>query len=120
MPKFLLDANLSRETEAFLQSLGYEAKTVAQFGLNYAKDAEIVKFAQKHGYIIVTLDIDFGEIYYFFSQPEIGIVILKLKDQTIESVNKAMRILSKAGIFKKRFQKSLIIFDGEKIRIRKK
>jgi len=81
MPKFLLNANLSRETKDFLKILGYEAETVAKFSLGKAKDQEIVKFAQKHGYIIITLDMDFGEIYYFASQPPIGIVILKLKNQ---------------------------------------
>jgi len=121
MPKFLLNANLSRETKDFLKILGYEAETVAKFSLGKAKDQEIVKFAQKHGYIIITLDMDFGEIYYFASQPPIGIVILKLKNQTIESVNNSLKTLHKIGVLeKKQFQKSLIIFNGKKVRVTKK
>ena len=119
--KFLLNGNLSWETKNFLEKLGYQAENIARFSLGRAKDFEIVQFAQKHKYIIITLDLDFGEIYYFSGQSKLAIIVLKLKDQTIESVNRNLEILlSTKSLSKKLLANSLVIFDGTKIRIRKK
>jgi len=71
MLKFLLNANISYETAKFLQSKGYEAKTVAQFGLGKAEDAKIVEKAIKEKRIIITFDLDFGEIFYFSTKEKI-------------------------------------------------
>jgi len=120
MLKFLLNGNISWETKEFLEKLGFRTEILAKFGLSHAKDFEIVKFAQKHKYIIITLDLDFGEIYYFINQPKLGTIVLKLRDQTVESVNRSLQILlSSKMLNKKILPNSLIIFDGQKIRIRK-
>ncbi|MDA2936458.1 DUF5615 family PIN-like protein [Patescibacteria group bacterium AH-259-L05] len=47
MLKFLLNANISHETADFLNSLGCDAKTVAQFDLRRADDITIVTKAIK-------------------------------------------------------------------------
>lgn len=121
MLKFLLNANISHETASFLNQIGYEAKTVAQFNLEESTDQEIVNFATKHKMIIVTLDLDFGEIFYFSSKSRLGIIILKLADQRVESVNKILiRLLDSKILNKKKFQTSLIIVDENKFRIRTK
>jgi hypothetical protein len=66
------------------------------------------------------LDLDFGEIYYFSSQPKVGIIVLKLKNQTVESVNQSLKILFDSKVMNKKTNRnSLIIFDGTKIRIMK-
>lgn len=121
MLKFLLNANISHETADFLNSLGYEAKTVAQFGLEKAEDTEIVKKAIKEKMIIVTLDLDFGEIFYFSTKEKIWIIVLKLRDQAVESVNKNLEWLLKTKILeKKEFQNTLMIVEEGRIRIRRK
>lgn len=121
MLKFLLNANLSWETAGFLKTLGYEAKTVAQFGLTQADDQTIVDFAIKKKLVIITLDLDFGEIYYFSASIRLGVIVLKLKDQTVESVNKNLeKLLATEVLDKRELAKSLIVFDGKKIRIRRK
>jgi len=118
-PKFLLDANLSSETKDYLISLDYQAYAVAEFNLSQAEDKEIFAFAQKKKLIIITLDLDFGQIYYFSSQASIGVIILKLSDQTIESVNKNLsRLLATKILEKRKLQKFLITMDEKKIRIR--
>ena len=121
MLKFLLNGNLSWETKEFLNRLGYQTETIAKFGLSRAQDFEIVQFAQKNKYTIITLDLDFGEIYYYHYPLKVGIIILKLKDQTIESVNRTLKILLDSKIIHKELLKySLIIFDGTKIRVRRR
>lgn len=83
MLKFLLDANISYKTADFLNSLGYDAKTVAYFHLQKAEDIEIAKKAIKEKRILITLDLDFGEIFYFSTKDKFSVIVLKLKTRLL-------------------------------------
>lgn len=121
MLKFLLDANLSWQSRDYLISLGYTAYTVKDFNLSLADDIEIAKFAKAKKLIIITLDLDFGQIFYFNSLGTMGIIILKLNSQTVESVNKNLKKMIDAKVFEMpKLQKSLVIVDEKKIRIKTK
>ncbi len=87
--KFLLDANISPETTRFLFKLGCDVKDLISENLYYLTDEEIYSFALREKRIIVTFDLDFGEIFHF-SRSKTGVVILRLENQTIESVNKVL------------------------------
>jgi len=121
MFRFLLNANISHETAEFLESLGYEAKTVAQFGLEKAEDLKIVEKAIKEKMILVTFDLDFGEIFYFSTKEKIWIIVLRIRDQTVESVNKTLnRLLQSKILEEKESQNTLMIIEEGRVRIRKK
>lgn len=60
--KFLADAGISPKALAFLNAAGHDAVHVRQIGLQRATDAEIVRRARQEGRIVLTLDLDFGEI----------------------------------------------------------
>lgn len=121
MLKFLLNANISYETADFLNSLGHDAKTVAQFDLEKAEDIEVVKKAIKERRIVITFDLDFGEIFYFSTKEKFWVIVLKLRDQTVESVNKTLNWLLETKILeKKEFQNTLMIVQEGRIRIRRK
>ncbi|EKE14548.1 MAG: hypothetical protein ACD_12C00436G0003 [uncultured bacterium] len=78
MIKFLLNANLSTLTKKFLQKkFDHDVKLVQDFGLGDASDEKIVALAIKEKRIIITLDLDFGEIYYFSSPKKLGIIKAK-------------------------------------------
>jgi predicted nuclease of predicted toxin-antitoxin system len=121
MPKFLLDENLSQETANFLNALGYDAKTVAHFRLAGAEDQKVADKAAATRRILITLDLDFGEMYYFGTSKKLGIVVLRLKDQTVESVNSVLKKLLNSQFLNKNVNRSaLFVVDEEKIRIRRK
>jgi len=121
MLRFLLNANISHETAEFLNSLGYDAKTAAHFGLEKAEDEEIFDKAVKEKRIIITFDLDFGEIFYFSKECSESVIILKLKNQTVESVNKNLEWLLKSKILqRKEIKKGLIIVEEGRIKIRRK
>ena len=64
MSKFLLDANISPETAEFLRTtLGLDAVALPREQLTL-KDPEIVALAKVQGRVIVTFDLDFGELYH--------------------------------------------------------
>lgn len=120
MLRFLLDANLSHETAKYLSTLGYEAKTVAHLHLERADDETIVEYAAEHGYILVTLDLDFGYLFRILSPHQVGIIILRLENQTVESVNSALhRLLTTGALDDVKNQKALIVVDEITIRIRR-
>ena len=121
MLKFFLDENLSHETAAFLRSLGYDTKTVAQFGLQGAEDAKIAEKAAQEKRILVTLDSDFGEIFYFATKKNLWIVVLKIRNQTVESVNSTLwRLLNTAILERKALHNTLLIVEEGKVRVRRK
>jgi len=121
MFRFLLNANISHETAKFLNLLGYDAKTVAAFNLENAEDIEIAKRAIKEKRILITLDLDFGEIYYFSIKEKFWVIVLKLRNQTVESVNKTLGWLLKTKILEKKgFQNTLMIVEEGRVRVRRK
>jgi len=121
MLRFLLDANLSYETADFLNSMGHDVKTAAHFGLEKEEDIEIAKRAMKEKRILVTLDQDFGEIFYFSTKKKFWVIVLKLRNQTVESVNGTLDWLLKTRILeKKEFQNTLMIIEEGRVRIRRK
>jgi len=91
MPKFLLNANLSPETAAALRNLGFDAFCLLEEGLGSVSDEEVVELAKKEGRVIITFDLDFGQLYHFREESKVGIIVLRLKDQTVESVNAVLK-----------------------------
>ncbi|MBI2025955.1 MAG: DUF5615 family PIN-like protein, partial [Candidatus Levybacteria bacterium] len=78
-------------------------------------DAEVVNLAKKR--VIITFDLDFGEIYYFSEKGKVGIIVLRLKDQTVESVNKVLDKFFQEEVEKIAIEKSLVVIDENRIRI---
>ncbi|HUW21218.1 MAG TPA: DUF5615 family PIN-like protein [Candidatus Bathyarchaeia archaeon] len=110
MIKFLLDANLSVETAQFLRDRKFNVKSLLEENLGQISDQEVAKIACKEGRIIITHDLDFGEIYHFKEEEKLGILILRLKDQTVEAVNKILgEFLKNKIIQKQKLDHSLII-----------
>ena len=119
MARFLLDANLSHATAEYLNILGYEALTVAHLHLAHADDETIVEYARVNEYILVTLDLDFGYLFRILSPHEVGIIILRLENQTVESINAALRrLLATHALEDEKNQKALIVVDEATIRVR--
>lgn len=115
MAKFLIDENISPKTLHFLTELKFDVTTLKSQGIT---DEEVVAQAIKEERIIITLDLDFGEIFHFHKRGKVGIIVLRVAPPTIENVNTMLkRLLSSVDIDK--HKKSLIIVDWHKYRIRK-
>ncbi|EKE06395.1 MAG: hypothetical protein ACD_19C00014G0009 [uncultured bacterium] len=110
MIKFLLDANLSPKTSKYLTKLGFDSKSITEEKLGYLKDSEIIKITKKEKRIIITFDLDFGEIYHQKESGNMGIIVLRLENQTPENVNSILdQFLSKETDKLKQNIKSLIV-----------
>lgn len=118
MSKFLLDANLSPETRKYLvKKFKLDAIDLISKNKSSLSDEAVVKLAKREKRVIITFDLDFGEIYYFSERGKIGIIVLRIKDQTVESVNKTLDKFFHNVANNINLENSLIIIDENKIRI---
>ena len=67
--KLLLDENLSRRVVPFIQDSWPGSTQVALVGLEQTDDQTIWRYAQAHGYTIVTKDADFQELSLVHGAP---------------------------------------------------
>ena len=89
-PKFLLDADMPRSSASNIRALGFDVADVRDLGMRYAKDREIIEYAQKNDRIVVTRDLDFGSVLQYPNHP--GAVILRLPSEyTSKEINDVLR-----------------------------
>ena len=118
MVKLLLDANLSPKTRKYLEDKFnfnvIDLITENKYGLS---DDDVIKLAKKKKRVIITFDHDFGEIYYFSERGKVGIIVLRINSQTVESVNKVLDKFFQKEAKNIDLEKSLVVIDENKIRI---
>jgi predicted nuclease of predicted toxin-antitoxin system len=88
-PKFLLDADMPRSSAAAIRSLGFDVQDVRDLGMRYARDQEIIDYALNAGRIVITRDLDYGEILRYPQHS--GAIILRLPTGFVaREVNEAL------------------------------
>lgn len=60
--KILIDMNLSPKFADFFEEKGINAKHWLKVGAPAAEDTEIMEYAYKHSYIVMTSDLDFNAL----------------------------------------------------------
>ena len=76
--KFLIDADMPKSCKGVIEKLGYKATDVRDIGLGSASDKKIVEYAHSHEYVILTRDLDFGDIVRYPIEKHRGVIILRL------------------------------------------
>lgn len=118
MIRFLLDANLSPETATFLaNTFGFDTAALATRGLGHLGDAEVADLAGSEHRIVVPFDLDWGRLYHRWSGGGLGIIILRLQDQTVESVNRTLDDFVRNHAATIRLTRSLVLLDGQCVRV---
>lgn len=107
--KFLLNANVSPLTAKFLREKGFDVVCILEENLGEIGDEEVVRLAKSDDRIIITSDLDFGLIFHKKEKGKIGVVILRLHSQTVESVNRALERFLKSGADFSKLAESLVI-----------
>jgi predicted nuclease of predicted toxin-antitoxin system len=96
--RFLADMGISRSSVEWLLSHGHEAKHLRDEGLQRLADKKIFDKARKENRIILTFDLDFGEIAAFAPKVGPSIIIFRLQDERPANVNSHLQVvLDKAG-----------------------
>lgn len=118
MVKLLLDANLSPKTRKYLEEkFSFNVIDLITENKHGLTDEKVVKLAKKEKRVIITFDLDFGEIYYLSEKGKVGIIVLRIQDQRVESVNKVLAKFFQKEVENIDLEKSLVLIDENKIRI---
>lgn len=76
----LIDMNLSPLWCAYLDQFGFHALHWSTVGSPSAPDAEIMAWARKHGYVVLTHDLDFGAMLAATSAISPSVIQLRVQD----------------------------------------
>ncbi len=116
-PIFLVDMGISWRLVDVLKKEGFESCHARDLELAKASDAEIVKYAGKNNFVIITRDFDFPRILVFAGQKLPGVVVLKVgnisTDQIVEIMLKAL-----PGLLPN-LENSICIVEKTRIRVHK-
>lgn len=86
--KFLANMGISPDTVKFLRDLGYEVVHLHEEGLDRLPDPDILRKARREGYVLLTSDLDFGELLAHGGEALSSVVIFRLSNMRPESVNR--------------------------------
>ena len=80
---------------------GYSTTSIVAVGLGGSSDDEVLAFARKGKYVVLTHDKDFGNLIRYPLKSHHGVVMLRLRNQ------KPSNVLLYLFAFLKKFKKSL-------------
>lgn len=116
MRRLLLDANLSPETSRYLASaFDLDVIDLLSLGLGHLSDPEVADLAARERRVVITFDLDWGEIYH--QRRQLGVIILRLADQTVESVNRTLEHFFRTSAPGTSLEHSLVIVREQRVRI---
>lgn len=93
--KFLADMGISPRIVDFLQQLGHQAVHLQQQGLHRLKDSQILEKARNEECILLTHDLDFGDLLAASGAGIPSVVIFRLRNMRPEHVNRyLLKIIS--------------------------
>ena len=88
--RFLADAGISPKTVEFLIQLGHEAIHVRTLGLQRAGDLEVIDRARMDSSVVLTFDLDFGDVLAAGVLDKPSIIIFRLADERSDAVNRRL------------------------------
>jgi predicted nuclease of predicted toxin-antitoxin system len=80
--RFKVDENLHEDLVVALRKEGHVAHTVYEEQLRGSPDAAIAEVCQREGRVLVTLDLDFGNIREYPPEDYPGLMVLRVVDQS--------------------------------------
>jgi predicted nuclease of predicted toxin-antitoxin system len=112
--RFLLDACVGRAVEERLRALGHDVASVLD-GPPRVPDRHILERGHEEDRIVVTMDLDFGEIAVRQRARHRGIIILRMEEARVwERAEAIEMIVSEAG---ERLKEALSVFHAGRLRI---
>jgi predicted nuclease of predicted toxin-antitoxin system len=82
MMRFKIDENLHEDVAETLRKHSHDARTVFDEGLRGRPDPEIAEAARREGRVMVTLDLDFGNIREYPPEHYRELIVLRVANQS--------------------------------------
>jgi len=117
--RFLIDADLPRDTAALLVSYGHVAIDVRDIGMRRAEDPEIANYAKQNGLCILTGDWGFSDVRVYPPQDYAGIAVLGLPARATGSqLLQVLRVLLERPDVISLLPGRLAIVESNRVRLR--
>lgn len=114
--KFLLNMNLPRKLGDYLIDKEHEARHAGNVGMFKSPDIDIVKHARLNDEVIITHDLDYGNILAFSKEQKPSVIIFRIRNTTVENLfNNLIKVL--ADIENELRQGSIVIIEDAAVRI---
>lgn len=111
--RLLADENIPLSVIKFLRERGQDVVTLHELNRLGIADIEVIDLAEKDNRIVLTLDLDFGHMYYFARREKVSIIVIRPKTPLPEEIIK----LSSKFLDLNIEPKGLVIISEKKIRI---
>lgn len=116
--KLLADMGISGTTVAELQRHGHDAVHLRDRGLKRLPDDEVLGLARLERRVVLTFDLDFGDLLAASSAPLPSVILFRLHDQTPASVTpRALEVLSQRD--GELMEGAIIIVEEHRYRLRR-
>lgn len=86
--KFMLDMGISPKTAVFLRNLGYDAIHLHELKSDRLTDPAIMQMARNEERILLTHDLDFGELIAASGANAPSVIIFRLRNMNPKNVNR--------------------------------
>jgi predicted nuclease of predicted toxin-antitoxin system len=115
--KFVIAMNLSPVWAEILNSVGYAAIHWSQIGSRNADDTVIFEWAHNNGYVVVTLDLDFGTMLAVTHSEGPSVIQIRREDVDPDRLQSDLLdlLLNYSLVLE---EGALIILDDHKVRLR--
>jgi len=116
--RFLLDMNLPPAMAGWLRAEGHDAVHVREIGLAGVPDHQVFARAAEDGRIVVTFDLDFGEIVALRGVAGAGVALLRLRLVRQSRLRERLRvaIAEASGALQ---AGAIVVVEDTRIRIRR-
>jgi predicted nuclease of predicted toxin-antitoxin system len=91
--KFLADMGISPRTVYFLKNLGHDAVHLSEQKLHRLVDDKILRKARDEGRVLLTHDLDFGDLMAASSAELPSVIIFRLRNMHPNQVNRYLEEL---------------------------
>ena len=85
--KFKLDENLADRHCLALEAVGHDVSTVKRQDMSGASDIELYSVCRREERVLVTLDLDFSNVFEFPPEGTAGIVVLRARNSLMTTID---------------------------------
>jgi predicted nuclease of predicted toxin-antitoxin system len=116
--RFLLDMNLPPQLATWLCGQGHDALHVIDDGLAASSDQEILMRAATERRVVISFDLDFGDIIGAARQSGTGVVLLRLRSTRQAHIRQRLQVaITHAGEAME--EGAVVLVEDARIRVRR-
>ena len=116
LTRILVDENVPRRIREQLKENGFDVTNVSETRLKGAKDHTIAEYAAENNMVILTLDLDFAQIYHTLKKGTLSVIVIRANPATPSNILETL-IIGHQKINLHETQNKLIIITKNRIRI---